>query len=72
MSLTIDKLSSAAANWSIEVTPTGANKVESFADVLQPQTCVNVTFLPGSDPADTLAVACRLHEEADMQLPEYQ
>jgi methylenetetrahydrofolate reductase (NADPH) len=69
MSLTIDKLSSAAANWSIEVTPTGASKVESFADVLEPQTCVNVTFLPGSDPADTLAVACRLHEEGMIPIP---
>ena len=69
MSLTIDKLSSAAANWSIEVTPKGASKVESFADVLEPQTCVNVTFLPGSDPADTLAVACRLHEEGMIPIP---
>ena len=69
MSLTIDKLSSAAANWSIEVTPTGASKVENFAHVLQPQTCVNVTFLPGSDPADTIAVASRLNQEGMIPIP---
>ena len=69
MSLTIDKLSSAAADWSIEVTPTGASKVENFADVLEPQTSVNVTFLPGSNPADTLAVARRLHREGMRPVP---
>lgn len=69
MSLTIDKLSSAAANWSIEVTPTGASKVENFSDVLEPQTSVNVTFLPGSNPLDTLAVACRLHDEGMKPVP---
>ena len=69
MSLTIDKLSSAAANWSIEVTPTGASKVENFSDVLEPQTSVNVTFLPGSNPLDTLAVACRLHDEGMRPVP---
>ena len=52
MSLTIDVLSSAAANWSIEVTPNGASKVESFADALEPETHVNVCLLYTSDAAD--------------------
>ena len=69
MSLTIDALSSAAANWSIEVTPNGASKVESFADSLEPGTHVNVTFLPGSDPADTYLVAKRLHDEGMIPIP---
>jgi len=69
MSLTIDMLRFAASDWSIEVTPAGAGKVASFIDVLQPGTCVNVTFLPGSDPADTLAVACRLHDEGMVPIP---
>jgi len=69
MSLTIDALSSAAANWSIEVTPNGASKVESFADALEPETHVNVTFLPGSDPADTYLVAKRLHDEGMIPIP---
>jgi len=69
MSLTIDALSSAAANWSIEVTPNGASKVESFADALEPETHVNVTFLPGSDPVDTYLVAKRLHDEGMIPIP---
>ena len=69
MSLTIDALSSAAANWSIEVTPAGATKVESFSDILEPKTSVNVTFLPGSDPKDTYYVSKRLHEEGMIPIP---
>ena len=69
MLLTIDTLSSAAANWSIEVTPAGATTVESFSDILEPETCVNVTFLPGSDPEDTYLVAKRLHEEGMVPIP---
>ncbi len=69
MSLTIDILSSAATDWSIEVTPAGATKVESFSNILEPKTCVNVTFLPGSDPKDTYLVAKRLHEEGMIPIP---
>ena len=69
MSLTIDTLSSAAANWSIEVTPAGASKVQSFSDILAPKTAVNVTFLPGSDPQDTYFVAKRLHDEGMKPIP---
>ena len=69
MSLKIETLSSAAANWSIEVTPAGAKKVDSFSDILEPKTSVNVTFLPGSDPEDTYLVAKRLHEEGMIPIP---
>ena len=63
MASTIEMISKAAADWSIEVTPTGATKIESFRDCLSPGTTVNVTFLPGTDPAETIAVAERLHND---------
>jgi len=63
MAATIEQIQKAASDWSIEVTPTGATKIESFRDCLQPETTVNVTFLPGSDPMDTIAVAQRLHND---------
>ena len=47
-------------DWSVETTPTSAAKVNRFADHLAPGAAVNVTFLPGSDPADTVAVSKRL------------
>ena len=69
MTVTIDDIAKAGAGWSIEVTPAGAGKVESFADVLAPGTDVNVTFLPGSDPADTALVAARLRDEGMHPIP---
>jgi methylenetetrahydrofolate reductase (NADPH) len=62
-------ISKAAAEWSIEVTPTGATKIESFRDCLSPGTTVNVTFLPGTDPAETIAVAERLHNDGMRPVP---
>ena len=69
MAVTIEQIAKAGANWSIEVTPAGAGKVESFADVLAQGTDVNVTFLPGSDPADTAAVVARLADEGMHPVP---
>ena len=69
MSATIEQIAKAGANWSIEVTPAGATKVESFGDALAPGTDVNVTFLPGSDPADTAKVAARLRDEGMHPIP---
>ena len=37
----------------VEVTPGGADKIDSFPDLLRENTTVYVTFLPGSDFADT-------------------
>ena len=51
------------------MTPAGATKVESFGDALAPGTDVNVTFLPGSDPADTARVAARLRDEGMHPIP---
>ena len=69
MQVTIEQIQKAAAYWSIEVTPAGATKIDSFAGCLAPGTTVNVTFLPGSDPMDTVAVAERLHDEGMNPVP---
>ena len=69
MAATIEQIAKAGANWSIEVTPAGATKVESFGDALAPGTDVNVTFMPGSDPADTAKVAARLRDEGMHPIP---
>ena len=69
MTSSIETIQSAAANWSIEVTPTGATKIGSFRDCLAPGTTVNVTFLPGTDPSDTIAVAERLHNDGMRPVP---
>ena len=69
MAATIEQIQAAASDWSIEVTPAGASKIESFADCLHPGTTVNVTFLPGSDPMDTVAVSERLHNEGMNPVP---
>ncbi|MDB2390605.1 methylenetetrahydrofolate reductase [Alphaproteobacteria bacterium] len=69
MAATIAQIQAAASDWSIEVTPNGASKIDSFADCLAPGTTVNVTFLPGSDPMDTVAVAQRLHNDGMNPVP---
>jgi len=69
MAATIEQIQKAASDWSIEVTPTGATKIESFRDCLQPETTVNVTFLPGTDLMDTIAVAQRLHNDGMKPVP---
>ena len=69
MKASIQQIQTAAEGWSIEVTPAGATKIESFAACLSPGTTVNVTFLPGSDPMETVAVAKRLHNEGMNAVP---
>ena len=69
MSVSVEAIAKAGANWSIEVTPTGASKIDSFAAFLAENTSVNVTFLPGTDPNDTIAVAKRLSDEGMNAIP---
>lgn len=69
MSVSIEQLRKANQGWSIEVTPAGAGKLERFSDCLKPGTTVNVTFLPGTDPLDTIAVARRLRDEGMQPVP---
>lgn len=58
-------------NTSVEVTPGGAKKIEDFRTILRPGTTVFVTFLPGSDFADTLATVKRLHAEGMKPVPHF-
>jgi methylenetetrahydrofolate reductase (NADPH) len=69
MNASIQQIQTAVQGWSIEVTPAGAARIDSFADCLSPGTTVNVTFLPGSDPMETVAVAKRLHNEGMNAVP---
>ena len=55
---------------SLEVTPSGAGKVESFLDLLEEQgTRIFITFLPGSDLAETTKTAVRLAREGFNPVP---
>ena len=69
MPVTIEDIAKPASEWSIEVTPAGATKIESFAGILEEGTTVNVTFLPGSDPLDTIATAKRLADDGMNAVP---
>ncbi|MGB1347003.1 MAG: hypothetical protein ACPG5Y_05280, partial [Pseudomonadales bacterium] len=55
----------------VEVTPGGAAKVDSFADILRPGCTVYVTFLPGSDFADTVKTVRRLKDEGFNPVPHF-
>lgn len=55
--------------FSVETTPASAARVASFAEHLAPGTTVNVTFLPGSEIDDTIAVATRLRAEGFEPVP---
>jgi len=55
--------------FSVETTPNSAAKVRHFADHLAPGSTVNVTFLPGSEADDTVAVAARLRREGFEPVP---
>ncbi len=69
MTVSIQQIQTAAEGWSIEVTPAGATKIDSFSACLSPGTTVNVTFLPGSNPMETVEVAKRLHNEGMNAVP---
>ena len=55
--------------WSIEVTPNAAKKIDNFAELLQKNTTVNVTFLPNSNPLDTIEVCKRLFKDGMNPVP---
>lgn len=56
-------------NFTVETTPASASKVADFRQVLRPGTSVYITFLPGSDFADTIAAAKRLRAEGFNPVP---
>ena len=55
--------------WSIEVTPSSAKNIDSFAELLQKNTTVNVTFLPNTNPLDTIEVCKRLFNDGMNPVP---
>ncbi|MDG2285121.1 MAG: methylenetetrahydrofolate reductase [Alphaproteobacteria bacterium] len=63
MTVTREQVISLLSGFSVEVTPASAAKVDDFSTHLSPGTTVNVTFLPGSDIADTIAICARLRRE---------
>ncbi len=58
-------------DFTIETTPGSAAKIPDYRDHLRPGARVAVTFLPGSDFADTLATAKRLKEEGLEPMPHF-
>lgn len=59
------------AGFSIETTPGSALKIPDYRDHLRPGATVSVTFLPGSDFADSLATAKRLKAEGFKPAPHF-
>ena len=57
------------AGFTVETTPGAAAKTPSYREHLKASTKVAVTFLPGSDFADTVATAKRLKDEELVPLP---
>ena len=57
------------SDFTAETTPFSAAKVEDFREVLRPGTTVFITFLPGSNFEDTIAVAARLRKEGFNPVP---
>ncbi len=57
------------ADFTAETTPFSAAKVDDFREILRPGTTVFITFLPGSDFEDTIAVAARLRKEGLNPVP---
>ena len=62
-------IKNAAKNWSIEITPNAAKKVDNFSTILKPKTTVNVTFLPNTNLLETIEVSKRLFDEGMFPVP---
>ena len=59
------------SGFTAETTPGSAAKIPNFNDHLEPGAWVYITFLPGSDFNDTVAVAKRLREEGFEPIPHF-
>ena len=56
-------------DYSVETTPKAAEKIPHFGERVDKGTQIFVTFLPGSDFAETLAVTKRILDEGFMPIP---
>lgn len=59
------------ANFSLETTPGSAAKIADFREHVRPGTTIYITFLPGADFNDTIAVAIRLRKEGFNPVPHF-
>lgn len=59
------------SGFTLETTPGAAAKIENFRDHVRPATPVYITFLPGSNFDDTVAVAARLRREGFEPIPHF-
>ena len=69
MAATKEQILSLLSGYSVEVTPASAAKVEDFSTHLALGTTINVTSLPGSDIADTIAICARLRHDGFNPVP---
>ena len=69
MAATKEQIISLLLEYSVEVTLASAEKVDDFSAHLALGTAVNVTFLSGSDIADTIAICARLRREGFNPVP---
>ena len=58
-----DLILNLSKNWSIETTPNGAKKIDDFSKILNKGTSVNVTFLPNTDPNETIEICEKLYNQ---------
>lgn len=68
---TVDQIQSFFSGFTAETTPKSADKIADFREHLRPETPVYITFLPGSDFNDTVAVAKRLRDEGFTPIPHF-
>ena len=65
------QIASFMQGFTIETTPGSAAKIPDYRALLRPGTLIAVTFLPGSDFADTVAVSKRLKAEGFRPAPHF-
>lgn len=71
MTTPIERIQNLMRDFTIEVTPGQAKKVEAFSDHLREGCNVAVTFLPGSDYNETIETAKRLRDEGFVPMPHF-
>lgn len=65
----VDQIIDFMSSCSLEVTPNGAAKIDDFRDLLRAGQTVYVTFLPGSDFADTVTTVKKLKAQGMRPVP---
>jgi len=68
---TPEQIQAFLSDFTAETTPRSAEKIPDFREHLRSETPVYITFLPGSNFADTVAVAKRLRDEGFTPVPHF-